>query len=64
MVTFYRRVYHKKGLWLSKYAFRRWAKGRYTLHSQSVQALADKLDANFEMARRRGRCKTGFPYKL
>ena len=66
MLTFHWRVYRKKGRWLSKFALQRWARGRYALHSQSIQALADKLHANFETARQLRRGGDGaarFPYK-
>ncbi len=66
MGTFHWRVYRKKGLWPFKKALRCWAKGRYALHPQSVQALADKLHANFETARRLrrgGNRAVHFPYK-
>ena len=66
MVTFHWRVYRKKGVWLSKHSLQRWAKRRYALHSQSIQALADKLHANFETARqlrRDGDSTARFPYK-
>lgn len=66
MVTFHWRVYRKKGVWLSKYALQRWAKGRFALHSQTVQALTDKLHANIKTARQlrgAGHANARFPYK-
>lgn len=59
-------VYREKQLWLSKKALQRWAKGRFALHSQTIQALADKLHANFQTAhslRKNGDPDAKFPYK-
>jgi putative transposase len=65
IVKFHRRVYRKKGIWLSKAAVQRWAKGRFALHSQTVQALIDRYFANCETARkvRQQGTKTRYPYK-
>ena len=66
MLVFHWRVYRKKGIWLSKNSLQRWAKGRYALHSQTVQALVDKLHANFDTARKlrkAGDPNAKFPYK-
>jgi putative transposase len=65
IVTFHRRVYRKKGIWLSKAAVQRWAKGRFALHSQTVQALIDRYFANCETARqlRQRGLKTRYPYQ-
>jgi putative transposase len=65
IVKFHRRVYRKKGIWLSKAAVQRWAKGRFALHSQTVQALIDRYFANCETARklRQQGIKTRYPYQ-
>jgi putative transposase len=65
IVKFHRRVYRKKGIWLSKAAVQKWAKGRFALHSQTVQALIDRYFAHCETTRklRQQGIKTRYPYK-
>jgi putative transposase len=65
IVKFHRRVYRKKGIWLSKAAMQKWAKGRFALHSQTVQALIDRYFAHCETTRklREQGCKARYPYK-
>jgi putative transposase len=56
--------------WLSGVEMQAMFKGQYALHSQTVQALAQKLEANIRTARelrqqeaQRGEVKTRYPYK-
>ena len=41
----------RSGRWLSSVELGKMFKGQYTLHSQSIQALAQKLEANIDTAR-------------
>ena len=56
--------------WLSGVEMQAMFKGQYALHSQTIQALAQKLEANIRTARelqqqesQRGEVKTRYPYK-
>jgi putative transposase len=55
----------RSGKWLSSGDLEKLSKGQYTLHSQSVQALAQKLDANIDTARqlRKTDPEAKYPYR-
>jgi putative transposase len=56
----------RAGQWLTAADLMRDFKGRYALHSQSVQALAQKLDANIDTTRKLrqdGDTEARYPYK-
>jgi putative transposase len=60
----------RDGQWLTETDLETMFKGRYALHSQTVQALAQKLDANVQTAResrqqeaQTGAVKARYPYK-
>ena len=46
-------VASRDGVWLSETEMKAVSKGKYALHSQSVQALVEKLIANIDTATRR-----------
>jgi putative transposase len=50
--------------WLSSSDLKKMFKGRYALHSQTIQALAEKLDANIDTARelRKSDPEARYPY--
>jgi putative transposase len=52
------------GKWLSSSDLKKMFKGRYALHSQTIQALAEKLEANVDTARelRRTDPEARYPY--
>lgn len=59
-------VASRDGKWLTAVDMMRDFKGRYTLHSQSVQALAQKLEANVDTARQlraNGDMEARYPYR-
>ncbi len=53
------------GKWLSSSDLKKMFKGQYALHSQTVQALAEKLEANIDTARelRKTDPKARYPYR-
>jgi len=54
------------GKWISKSELQKWVKGRFELHSQTIQALTDKFVANRQTAaklRRKGNKKIRYPYR-
>ena len=55
----------RSGKWLSSVELGKMFKGKYTLHSQSIQALAQKLEANIDTARelRKSNPKACYPYR-
>src|SRR5438067_13916923 len=59
-------VANREGQWLTQNDLKRDFKGQYDLHSQSVQALAEKLDANVQTAktlREQGKLDIEYPYR-
>ncbi len=54
----------RSGKWLSSVDLSKMFKGQYTLHSQTVQALAQKLEANVDTARelRKSAPEVRYPY--
>jgi len=60
----------REGKWLSGVELQAMFKGQYALHSQTIQALAQKLEANIQTARKlrqqeaqNGEVKTRYPYR-
>ena len=55
----------RSGKWLKCGELEKLSKGKYSLHSQTVQALAQKLDANVDTARQLRKTDSGakYPYK-
>jgi putative transposase len=56
----------RSGQWLTEADLKREFKGRYALHSQSIQALAEKLEANVQTAkqlRAQGNSDVAYPYR-
>lgn len=55
---------HKK--WIKKYDIQKLIKGKYNLHSQTIQAITDKFDSNrktISELRKKGNTKAKYPYK-
>ncbi len=46
--NFFWRTYRKKGIWLSEGSMKRYIAGRFSLHSQSTQAVVEKFYANLK----------------
>jgi len=63
--NFFWRTYRKKGIWLSEGVMKRYAKQRFALHSDSVQAVVEKFYANLKAARilRKENPNIRYPYK-
>ena len=63
--NFFWRTYRKKGIWLSEGAMKRYAKQRFALHSESVQAVVEKFYTNLKAARilRKENPDIRYPYK-
>ena len=63
--NFFWRTYRKKGIWLSESSMKRYIAGRFGLHSQSVQAVVEKLYDNLKSARslRKDNPDIRYPYK-
>ena len=63
--NFHWRTYRKKGIWLSESDLKRYAKGRFGLHSQSIQAIVEKFCSNRRTAHqlRRTDPTARYPYK-
>ena len=63
--NFFWRTYRKKGIWLSEGAMKRYAKQRFALHSESVQAVVEKFYTNLKAARtlRKKNPDIRYPYK-
>ncbi len=55
----------RSGKWLSAFDLSQLFKGQYTLHSQSIQALSEKLEANVDTARalRKTDPNARYPYR-
>ncbi|MHC4792409.1 MAG: RNA-guided endonuclease InsQ/TnpB family protein [Planctomycetota bacterium] len=49
--NFFWRTYRKKGIWLSESSMKRYIAGRFSLHSQSTQAVVEKFYANLKSTR-------------
>lgn len=54
----------RSGKWLSAFDLNKMFRGQYTLHSQSIQALSEKLEANINTARelRKSNPDARYPY--
>ena len=63
--NFFWRTYRKNGIWLSEGAMKRYAKQRFALHSDSVQAVVEKFYTNLKSARtlRKENPDIRYPYK-
>ena len=63
--NFFWRTYRKKGIWLSEGCMKRYAKQRFALHSESVQAVIEKFYTNLKSARilRKSNPDIRYPYK-
>jgi putative transposase len=63
--NFFWRTYRKKGIWLSESSMKRYIAGRFSLHSQSVQAVVEKFYDNLKSARslRKDNPDIRYPYK-
>ena len=63
--NFFWRTYRKKGIWLSESALKRYTKQRFSLHSDSVQAVIEKFCTNLKAARvlREDNPTIRYPYK-
>ena len=63
--TFFWRTYRKKGIWLSEGSLKRYTKQRFTLHSDSVQAVIEKFCGNLSSAGtlRKDNPSIRYPYK-
>jgi len=48
--NFFWRTYRKKGIWLSESSLKRYVVGRFSLHSQSIQAIVEKFCDNLKTA--------------
>jgi putative transposase len=58
--------YKATGKWLGKHDIQKMLKGKYQLHSQTIQALADKYAANRETAAelRRNGIRCSYPWRI
>lgn len=67
IVTTARDHYHENGgKWIAKNVLQKLVKGRFKLHSQTIQALTDKFDGNRQTIadlRRKGHLKAKYPYR-
>ena len=63
--NFFWRTYRKKGIWLSESDIKRYIASRFSLHSQSTQAVVEKFYANLKSARslRKENPDIRYPYK-
>jgi putative transposase len=63
--NFFWRTYRKKRIWLSESSMKRYIAGRFSLHSQSVQAVVEKFYTNLDAARtlRKENSSIRYPYK-
>ncbi len=57
--------HRKKGIWLSEVSMKRYLNGRFSLHSQSVQAIIEKFYDNLKSARslRKDNSDIRYPHK-
>lgn len=66
IVTISKEYYLKNKKWIAKYDIQKIVKGKYNLHSQTIQAITDKFDANrktISELRKNGDKKAKYPYK-
>ena len=63
--NFFWRAYRKKGIWLSESDMKRYIASRFSLHSQSTQAVVEKFYDNLKSARslRKENPDIRYPYK-
>lgn len=63
--NFFWRTYRKKGIWLSESSLKRCIAGRFSLHSQSTQAVVEKFYGNLKTSRtlRKENPDIRYPYK-
>ena len=58
--------YHKHKKWIKRGEIQTLTKGKFSLHSQTIQGISDKFDANrstISQLRKKGNTKARYPYK-
>ena len=66
IVAISKEYYLENKKWIDKYDIQKIVKGKYNLHSQTIQAITDKFDANrktISELRKNGDKKAKYPYK-
>lgn len=66
IVAISKEYYLENKKWIAKYDIQKIVKGKYNLHSQTIQAITDKFDANrktISELRKNGDKKAKYPYK-
>lgn len=66
IVAISKEYYLENKKWIAKYDIQKIVKGKYNLHSQTIQAVTDKFDANrktISELRKNGDKKAKYPYK-
>ena len=66
IVNLSKEYYFEHKQWIKKNDIQKLIKGKYNLHSQTIQAISDKFDANrktISELRKKGNTKAKYPYK-